>query len=92
MAPLLAGVLALPHNPGSGTAPPAGATAGLNTIMDWTAYVAIAVLVICAIGTGVMLAASYFGHGSPKLAGLLYVGGGAIVVAGAASLVGGITG
>lgn len=85
-------VLAVPYDPGTGTPPPRGAELGFQTVMNWVAWGALAVVVICAIGAGVQIAASYFGHGQPKLAGLLYVGVGALVVSTAGALVGGISG
>lgn len=85
------GIVLAVYDPGQGSTPPGKATEGLHTVMDWTAGIAISIVVICAIGVGVQLGASYFGHGQPRLAGLMYVGAGAIIVTSAAKIVGGLT-
>lgn len=85
-------VLAAAYDPGAGKEPPSKASSGMHTIMDWSAGIGLALCVVAAIGAGVLLAMSYFGHGSPKIAALGWVCAGVAVVSSAAPIVNAVAG
>jgi hypothetical protein len=80
------------YDPGAGTEPPGKAATGMHTIMDWAAAIGLALCVVAGIGAGVMLAMSYFGHGSPKIGALGWVCAAVAVVSSAAPIVNAIAG
>jgi hypothetical protein len=80
------------YDPGAGTEPPGNAATAMHTIMDWAAAIGLALCVVSAIGAGVMLAMSYYGHGSPKLGAIGWVCAGVALVSSAAPIVNGIAG
>jgi hypothetical protein len=85
-------VLAAAYDPKGGTEPPGNAATGMHTIMDWAAGIGLAICVVSAIGAGVMLAMSYFGHGSPKLGAIGWVCAAVALVSSAAPIVNTIAG
>lgn len=87
----LAAVLAV-YSPNPGAPLPGTAGTGLHTIMDWVATIGIALIVCGAIGAGVLLAMSAFGHGQARVGALGWVAGGAIVAGSAAAFVGALAG
>jgi hypothetical protein len=85
-------IVAAVYDPKGGKEPPGKAATGMHTIMDWAAAIGLALCVVSAVGAGVMLAMSYFGHGSPKIAAIGWVCAGVAVVSSAAPIVNGIAG
>ena len=82
-------VLAAVINPGQGTAPPG--SAGVVTIVNWVAWIAVTLCVVGVIVAGIgMLFAGRRGEGGEHAAKLGWVLAGAIVIGGASALVGAV--
>ena len=76
-------------DPGSGIAPPG--SAGLVTIVNWVAWVAVTLCVVAVIVAGIgMLFAGRRGEGGEQASKLGWVLAGSIVIGGASALVGAI--
>lgn len=75
-------------NPGQGTAPP-GVGGPLDTILQWVAYIVIA-LAVAGILTvaGKMVISHHQGRGGEHMTGLAYVLAGCVLIASAAGIVG----
>jgi hypothetical protein len=77
-------------DPGQGVEPPGQATTGMHTMMSWAAAIGLWVCLACLIGAGAMLAASHFGHGSPKISSIGWVLFGVAIISSAAPIIDGV--
>jgi len=86
-----AGADSLPGTSGNGTAPP-GVSTNVDTIISWACWICFTIAILGVLFVAFkMIVQHHRGEGGQQFASLMYVLGGAILVAAASGIIGALT-